>query len=373
MKRTVLAFCAAIVLAACADRDLMPIVPNAVSIGTPFTVFATTTREEEPDGTLGFGRSDQLRMMEMTVTIPPSHSPGELSYRHKNPDPHKNFTIAENVSVASVSDLRQRFLREQRENNWPLREVTIFVHGYNSTHPETAYRAAQMAYDVDLPGSLVMYSWPSRGRAFGYAYDLDSMLFARDGLEETIRRVKAAGAQRIILVAHSMGTALAMEMLRQADMRRPGWAARTLNGGVMLISPDLDVDLFESQMADLKVVPQPFALMVSEKDRILNISGRLRGTSQGERLGNIKSADRLQSWPIEIIDLTAFNADAASGHFVAATSPSLLAVLKSAGDISRVFGPVDPSLLEQILPQSQTIVSEHGKLMVERQRRREAR
>ncbi|KJZ26188.1 alpha/beta hydrolase [Tritonibacter mobilis] len=373
MKKSVLALCVSLLLAACADRDLMPIVPEAVNIGTPYTVFSTTTREQEADGTFGFRRSEELRMVEMTVTIPPSHSPGELSYRYKNPDPRKNFTIAQELPVDSVSDLRARFLREQRENNWPLREVTIFVHGYNSTHPETAYRAAQMAHDVKLPGSLVMYSWPSRGRAFGYAYDIDSMLFARDGLEETVRRVKQAGAERIILVAHSMGTALAMEMLRQADLRNPGWAARTLNGGVILISPDLDVDVFDSQMMDLKRVPQPFAVMVSEKDRILNISGRLRGTSQGERLGNIKSADRLERWPIEVIDLTAFNADAASGHFVAATSPSLLAVLRSASNVSRVFGPVDPNLLQQILPQSQTITNEHGKLMLERQQRREER
>ncbi len=373
MKKSVLALCVSLLLAACADRDLMPIVPEAVNIGTPYTVFSTTTREQEADGTFGFRRSEELRMVEMTITIPPSHSPGELSYRYKNPDPRKNFTIAQELPVDSVSDLRARFLREQRENNWPLREVTIFVHGYNSTHPETAYRAAQMAHDVKLPGSLVMYSWPSRGRAFGYAYDIDSVLFARDGLEETVRRVKQAGAERIILVAHSMGTALAMEMLRQADLRNPGWAARTLNGGVILISPDLDVDVFDSQMMDLKRVPQPFAVMVSEKDRILNISGRLRGTSQGERLGNIKSADRLERWPIEVIDLTAFNADAASGHFVAATSPSLLAVLQSASNVSRVFGPVDPNLLQQILPQSQTITNEHGKLMLERQQRREER
>ena len=336
MKKSVLALCVSLLLAACADRDLMPIVPEAVNIGTPYTVFSTTTREQEADGTFGFRRSEELRMVEMTVTIPPSHSPGELSYRYKNPDPRKNFTIAQELPVDSVSDLRARFLRE-------------------------------------LPGSLVMYSWPSRGRAFGYAYDIDSMLFARDGLEETVRRVKQAGAERIILVAHSMGTALAMEMLRQADLRNPGWAARTLNGGVILISPDLDVDVFDSQMMELKRVPQPFAVMVSEKDRILNISGRLRGTSQGERLGNIKSADRLERWPIEVIDLTAFNADAASGHFVAATSPSLLAVLRSASNVSRVFGPVDPSLLQQILPQSQTITNEHGKLMLERQQRREER
>ncbi|WP_254868465.1 alpha/beta hydrolase [Phaeobacter sp. HF9A] len=368
-----LVLCSAFVLVACADRDLMPIVPDAVHVGTPLNIFATTTRAQEPDGTYGFHRSEKLRMMELTVTIPPNHSPGELSYRHKNPDPLKDFTIAKEIALPTVANLRQRFMQEQESHGWPLREVTIFVHGYNSSHPETAYRAAQLAYDVELPGSLVMYSWPSRGRAFGYAYDIDSMLFARDGLEETLRRVKAAGAERIVLVAHSMGAALTMEMLRQSDLQHPGWAARTLNGGVILISPDLDVDLFQSQMGDLKRIPQPFAVMVSSKDRVLDISARLRGTSQSERLGNLQSADTLKPWPIQIIDLTAFNSDAASSHFVAATSPSLIAVIRAGRNVDRVFGRVDPGLIEQILPKPQKIASPGYKEREERQKRFDAR
>ena len=35
MKKSVLALCVSLLLAACADRDLMPIVPEAVNIGTP--------------------------------------------------------------------------------------------------------------------------------------------------------------------------------------------------------------------------------------------------------------------------------------------------------------------------------------------------
>ena len=58
MIKHVLAICMAVMLTGCADRDLMPILPDAVQVGTPLTVFATTTREMEPDGTFGFGRSE---------------------------------------------------------------------------------------------------------------------------------------------------------------------------------------------------------------------------------------------------------------------------------------------------------------------------
>lgn len=373
MRLSILAAWLTLLLMGCADRNQMPIVPEALAVGTPHTVFATTTRRRMPDGSFGSGRATGLQMAELTVSIPPSHQPGSLSYRHRNPDPLSDFTVAEDVPIPTTEDLRARLAREQRDNGWPVREVTIFVHGYNSTFVETAYRAAQMAYDMDLPGSLVIYSWPSRGRAFGYAYDLDSMLFARDGLEETIRRVKAAGAERIVLAGHSMGTALIMETLRQAEQKSPGWAAQVLNGGVILIAPDIDVDLFESQLASLKRFPQPFGLMVSEKDTVLNISGRLRGTNKGERLGNIKSAQRFSEYPIEVIDLTEYNSDASSGHFVAATSPSLIAVIRSANEVDEVMSSGDPSLLEQILPQANTVLLDTGKVRLERQARREAR
>ena len=155
-----------------------------------------------------------------------------------------------------------------------------------------------------------MYSWPSRATGYGYAYDLDSMLFARDGLEQTIRELKAMGVKRVILVAHSMGGALSMEMMRQTELQEPGWAKRNIEG-VVLISPDLDLDLFRSQMKRIDDPPDPFIVMVSQKDKILNISARLRGTDEGQRLGNISSVDSLEEFPISVIDTTAFNSDAA--------------------------------------------------------------
>lgn len=352
-------------MAGCADRNQMPVLPEAQAIGTPHTVFIATNREQTEDGTFGPGRSETLNLMEATVSIPPNHVPGDLSYRHRNPDPERDFTIADLTPVTGVRDLADRLAREQRQNSWPEREVTIFVHGYNSTLPEVAYRAAQIAHDVDLPGSLLMYAWPSRGRAFGYAYDLESMLFARNGLEQVIRDTKAAGAKRIILVAHSMGTALTMEMLRQSDFKDPGWAARTLDS-VLLIAPDLSVDLFESQIRDLSRVPQPFGVMVSEKDAVLSVSAMLRGNIATGRLGNIASAERLEDLPVEVIDITEFASDATVGHFVAATSPSLIAMIRSTEQITQSFEGPQETFFGQLFPPSQTSLLQDGKIRISR-------
>ncbi|WP_282119805.1 alpha/beta hydrolase [Ruegeria atlantica] len=344
MLRYLIILITSLPLSACVDRTVTEIVPSAVTVGTPEKIFAATTRAREADGTYGFKRGEALKFLETTVSIPPSHTPGTLKFSYANPNPKKEFVLTNVTELGGPKGLREHLRGED--------DVTIFVHGYNSTQTETIFRAAQLTHDIGLPGSTLVYSWPSRATGYGYAYDLDSMLFARDGLEQTIRNLKSMGVKRIILVAHSMGGALSMEMMRQAELQEPGWANRNIEG-VILISPDLDVDVFRSQMKRIKNPPDPFLVMVSQKDKILNISARLRGTDEGERLGRISSLEALEEFPINVIDTTAFNKDAESSHFVAATSPALLSILSSLRRVNNTFGREDRPGIDILVPPSE--------------------
>jgi len=339
---------AVLALTACTDRSYTPTVPGALQVGSPFTLFAATTRAKNPDGSYGYERSEKLRLLEMTVSIPPSHTPGELEFAYARPDPRTQFTMAVQQEIESKSAFRTRVDQTLASLPSGQREVTVFIHGYNATQAETAFRAAQLAHDINLPGTMMIYSWPSRGKALGYAYDNDSLLFARDGLEQLLLELRLTGASRIILVAHSMGGLLAMEVLRQTELRSPGWISRNI-GGVMLISPDLDIEVFRSQIKRLSKVPQPFVVFVSKRDKILNLSARLRGTSNRKRLGNISSTDKIADLPINVIDTTAFSNEAGSSHFVAATSPTFLAMLNEAQTMSKTFG-TERLTLESLLP-----------------------
>ncbi len=343
-------------LTACADRGFTPIVSTALEIGSAFTVFAATTRAKNPDGSYGVARSQRLNWLEMTVSIPPSHTPGELDYAYSSPDPYTQFTMAARNEIASPAAFRARLNQTLSLLPTPQREVMVFIHGYNSTQAESAFRAAQLARDINLSGAMVIYSWPSRGKALGYAYDNDSMLFARDGLEQLLKELRSTSVRRIILVAHSMGAMLAMETLRQIDLRRPGWSAKNI-GGVILIAPDLDIEVFRSQLRSLAKVPQPFVVFVSKMDTWLSLSARLRGDRNRERLGNIRNIDKIADLPISIVDTTAFSRGAGSAHFVAATSPALLAMLRDAQSLRATFG-VERLKFENLFPGSR--LKRHG-------------
>ncbi len=324
---------ALVALVGCADRSFTPTVPDALDVGTARTVFAATTRAEGADGSFGPERSENLSLLELTVSLPPNRQPGELKFGYANPNPKQQFAMAGRRTFDTTKDFRARLQQDIQTRAKGDRDITVFVHGFNSTQAETAFRAAQLAEDIKMPGTMVIYSWPSLGSPLGYAYDGDSVLFARDGLEKLLRSLHGPDVGNIVVVAHSMGSQLVMDTLRQIEIGDLGWSKRNLDG-VVLMSPDLDVEVFRTQVSRFEELPQPFIVFSSQSDKILNLSQRLRGTHSRERLGNLSSIQSVSDLPIEVIDVTSFD----GGHFTTASSPALIAMLNAASATAEAFG-----------------------------------
>ena len=86
---------------------------------------------------------------------------------------------------------------------------------------------------------------------------------ARDELEELLLALSSNG-RRVMLVAHSMGTYLTMETLRQMALKGIDVDGRI--NGVIFVAQDIDGDLFQDQARDIGKLPEPFVLMVAEQD-----------------------------------------------------------------------------------------------------------
>jgi len=317
----------------CADRTMTTLVPEALEIGTVYPVFVATSRARDDRGVFGKDRSRTLNFTELKVSVPPEHEAGKIRAASTRPDPQRQFTIAAEDDFDGENDFINALSKRIKSQPKGNREVTIYVHGYNNSFSDGAFRITQLMHDIELPGTAVHYSWPSAANPLGYTHDRDSMLFARDGLEKLLRDVQKAGPTSIILIGHSMGTLLVMEALRQIEIGTPGWSENRLSG-VILISPDIDLDLFRTQADRIADLPQPFAIFVSERDRALRLSARLNGSSK--RLGNLEDPDELAEYPVTIVDVSEF-ANSADGHFTFGTSPTLIALLKGAVDLEKAF------------------------------------
>lgn len=332
MGRVAFILCALAVLAACEPRGAIVVDPEAARIGTVRNIFIGSTRGEDPETGDEFGRqrSEVARYTRLDIAIPPEREPGDIRWPrpHRKPDLRRDFVTARKFDYPGAQSFRDDLFRTLAREPNGQRDATIFVHGFNTTYAEGAYRLAQLGHDLDIGGALVHYSWPSRGHALAYAYDRDSALFARDGLEDLLEQVAAAGASRIVIVSHSMGSALTMETLRQIAIAGNGRLLRQIEA-VILISPDIDIDVFRAQAERVGDLRYPIILFTSKKDRALAMSARLTG--QGDRLGNVTDVAEIEDLRVTLLDTTAFSTG--SGHFNVGNSPRLLALLARIGDV----------------------------------------
>src|SRR6202035_3194648 len=125
-------------------------------------------------------------------------------------------------------------------------DVLIYVHGFKQTFETAALDAARLVDGIRFRGQTMVFSWPSKAGLFDYAYDRESAMWSRDDFESVLHSVVATpGAGRMHIVAHSMGTMLTLESLRQLYARDGDTVADKI-GAVVFASPDIDMDVFSS-------------------------------------------------------------------------------------------------------------------------------
>lgn len=330
--RAFLLFLAVLLVAGCTARETLVFHPAAAASNRVVPVYIGTTRAADPALGFGSGRALEPSFARYDISVPPRHETGRIEAARRGIDPATQFLATSRQLYPDARTFRADLARALRDRAGPDREAVIYVHGFNNTFAEGVLRITQLAEDFDIPGVAMHYSWPSAASPLSYAYDRDSVLFARDGLEALIGEGRAAGARRIVLVGHSLGSALIMEVLRQQAIARPGSVARDF-AGVVLISPDIDVEVFRSQVRRIGTLPKPFGIFISRKDRALSLSARLTG--QGNRLGNVENLRQMADLDITVVDVTEFSRG--SGHFVPGDTPAVIQLFRRSSELNAAF------------------------------------
>jgi esterase/lipase superfamily enzyme len=340
MNRSVLSTLAMLGLlaaAACAPRGHVSMgseLAARAAGGSLQTVFVATDRVFDQTAEL-YG-TDRIRtpgFARFTVSVPPEREPGSIEWPRGAPDFGTDFVTVEAARLPEPDFFRA--LDAELASLPPgKREIVLFVHGFNTNYPEAYYRQVQMLHDFQVEGVGVTYSWASAGSAFGYVHDRDSVLYARDSLAWLIERLQRTRAENVLIVAHSMGGLLTVETLRTLALR-DGTDAFAGLGGVILVSPDIAVDVFRAQAYDIGELPQPFIVFTSDQDRALALSAGLSG--QRNRLGSLPTAEPIAEFDVTLVNLTEIAGGDSLRHMTALTSPASIAILSQINEFSRTM------------------------------------
>jgi esterase/lipase superfamily enzyme len=156
-------------------------------------------------------------------------------------------------------------------------DVLIYVHGFKNTFETAALDAAQLADGIRFRGQTMVFSWPSKAGLFDYAYDRDSAMYSRDAFERVLHSLATSqSVGRVHIVAHSMGTMVTLEGLRQLYARYGDSVAGKI-GAVVFASPDIDMDVFSSATQNIGPLARKITVVTATNDRALALSGRLAG------------------------------------------------------------------------------------------------
>ncbi len=265
-------------------------------------------------------RNTRTQFLRYAVSVPPTHELGQIEWPRRRADPRTDFTT---VDVQRFEH-GKGFLSAIREQ--PGNEVTVFVHGYNTTSSEALYRFAQIGHDFEIETPRILFSWPSAGRPTGYVYDRDSVLFSRDALANLLIEISTVTGKDIILLAHSMGAHLAMEVLRQLAIsgRRDVLDSFRV---VVLLAPDIDPDIFRAQSRVIGQLPDPFIIMTNRDDRALKLSSLANIGRQ--KVGDLSRARDVAGLNVTLFDFTALADGSSRNHLVPFTSPTAISVLRN--------------------------------------------
>jgi esterase/lipase superfamily enzyme len=273
--------------------------------GGEVTLFYGTNRSitgnKAPNDFFG-SELDKLKYGTCTVSIPPGHRQGEIErpkkilWFEKKENKEKQIvlsTIKEYENVEFHSLLKASLAKCEGKS------ALIFIHGYNNTFAEAAWRCGQIAYDIPFNGITGFFSWPSDGKTLSYLGDVEKADASIPKLEKFIEDiVKETGVEHLHLIAHSMGNRILTRVLQNLSIKTEFAShIKTINQ-VVLAAPDIDKNVFnDTILPSIQGIGMRRTLYASDKDKALKLSKQLRrGMIRiGEAGGNIYIASGLDT------------------------------------------------------------------------------
>ncbi len=231
------------------DGELSAGTPTSDGVVVP--VWFGTNRKPNLDrrGFTG-DRYDRTTYGRADVSVPRAHRFGESGSsfwkRLRRLDLRDDQLRVTHVEPQSKSDAFAaiRATVDAARTDTPEPQALVFIHGFRNSFEEAAIRAAQISYDLKVPGPTAFFSWPSRGTVHAYTVDEATIEASEDAITEFLLDFTAnCGTQHVHVIAHSMGNRGFLRALQRiaADAQTRGCLKFSQ---IFLAAPDVDRDLF---------------------------------------------------------------------------------------------------------------------------------
>lgn len=242
-------------------------------------VWFATNRQPQDPANIGQGFDPAQSAAALTyglchVFIPESHRPGSIG----SPWWRRWIRLAadDRLALRSIEGLAPDHfwatLADKVQSWWAPgeRNLFLFIHGYNVGFGEAAIRAAQIGYDLKVPGEMAFFSWPSRGETADYFADEATIGATYPYLAGFLHELTTRSqAERVHIFVHSMGNRGLLSALER--LVADGLPNLQL-GQLFFCAPDEDVRTFCDKVTRFPHQAENRTLLLSPKDRAVAAS-----------------------------------------------------------------------------------------------------
>ncbi len=313
-------------------EDIAEMRPEPEEFSVPFVTLRNRTGDNEPSDYYG-GSRGRLEAGFCTVSFSPLWGLEDIAGAVPFYIPDKKIELVA-IQEVSLADLGREIalLPEKNQGN-----LVLYIHGYNIDFEKSCRRGALLQRALGLKERLLLFSWPADGNMVKYTWDEADLLWSVPHIANFLEQVvSTAGAGRVDVVAHSLGARGIVQALIRLSYRDSG---NLILNELVLIAPDIDIDMFRQDLKQLKNVVRRITVYVSENDKALKLSQEVHGYP---RLG--QGGEELTIFEeVETIDISGINLRRFSGHIYHLFNPEviedlaeLLTTGKSAGHRSRL-------------------------------------
>jgi esterase/lipase superfamily enzyme len=186
------------------------------------------------------------------------------------------------------------------------RMALVFIHGFRVTFEEAAIRAAQIGFDLKVPGITAFFSWPSKGRLslLDYAADEASIEASAGKISDFLLNfARHTDAERIHVIAHSMGNRGLLNAI-QRIVATVVHSTKKPFGHVVFAAPDVDAAVFRDLARAHKDVAEHATLYVSSRDRAVKSSGLIHDAPRAGFVPPVTLIDGIDTIEVSNVDLT---------------------------------------------------------------------
>jgi esterase/lipase superfamily enzyme len=267
----------------------IPNIEPTIEVTTYYATNRKRTANAEPAKLYGPTFQSTFEYGRATVTIPPTHMPGNLEMPslwklERDADPSKHFVLKAVVPLNADSARKEM---SKKLGSMGSKALLVFVHGYYTGFADAALRTAQMAHDLKFPGMAFFYSWPSANTALGYWQDEEASQLSEGVFEQLLGELSQLPVTDIYIVAHSMGNRIVTSALRsRVEKKEDTKHIREL----LLAAPDINAELFRTTIAPKLAAMQGMqtTIYASSSDLALKASKVVHGfTRVGDTIGGV--------------------------------------------------------------------------------------